>query len=191
MCEYSVNTSLISWHSYLEYIQVNVQCSLVAKNWPRHFLVRIKEARYNVLKKGLHHINMIYGRSKVGIPISSISRQVYYHVLPGIMLLKAMVRWPMKSWPIGSWSHTRKRTRASSGMWTVNTSVSSHMGLNPAGPAGQDGEKRRKRVDDKRISDKLWEERKCDRDREWAQHSSIIQGSWQTERCCLCTSPCA
>lgn len=64
--------------------------------------------------------------------VSAIQKQ--HHVLPGIMLLKAMVRWPMKSWPIGSWSHTRKRTRASSGMWTMNTRVSSHIGLKPTEP---------------------------------------------------------
>lgn len=150
-------------------------------------------------KKRLHHRNMIHGRYKVGIRISSISRQVFYHVLPGIMLLKAMVRWPMKSWPIGSWSHTRKRTSASSGMWTVKTSVSSHMGLNPAGPSQEDGEKRGKKEEElwEKAGETVWqimrvrqlqrEERKCDRDgewtvqdrdREWAQHSSIIQGAW-------------
>lgn len=37
----------------------------------------------------------------------------------------------MKSLPMGSWSHTRNRIRAISGMWTVNTNVSSHMGLKP------------------------------------------------------------
>lgn len=52
---------------------------------------------------------------------------------PGIMLLRASVLWPMKSLPMGSWSQTRKRTRASSGMCTMNTSVSSHMGLKPGG----------------------------------------------------------
>lgn len=52
---------------------------------------------------------------------------------PGIMLLKASVLWPMKSRPMGSWSQTRKRTSAISGMCTVNTRVSSHMGLNPRG----------------------------------------------------------
>lgn len=49
------------------------------------------------------------------------------------MLLKASVLWPMKSRPMGSWSQTRKRTSAISGICTVNTSVSSHMGLNPRG----------------------------------------------------------
>lgn len=44
-------------------------------------------------------------------------------------------------------------------MWTANTSVSSHMGLNPAGPASQDGEKRRKRVDGRRISVTNYERR--------------------------------
>ncbi|KAG7260945.1 hypothetical protein CRUP_038488 [Coryphaenoides rupestris] len=52
---------------------------------------------------------------------------------------EAMVRWPMKSCPMGSWSHTRKRTRASSGMCRVNTRVSSHMGLNPEGGGGGAG----------------------------------------------------
>lgn len=57
---------------------------------------------------------------------------------PGIMLLKASVLWPMKSRPIGSWSQTRKRTSAISGMCTVNTRVSSQVGLNPgeAAPGG-------------------------------------------------------
>lgn len=65
------------------------------------------------------------------------------------MLLKAMVRWPMKSWPMGSWSHTRKRTKARSGMWTVNTRVSSHMGLNPAGGSKHKQRQRSKSVQDK------------------------------------------
>lgn len=81
-----------------------------------------------------HHRNTIHGGGRWGgghLPVPSTSRCF----LPGIMLLKAMVRWPIKSWPMGSWSHTRKRTRASSGMWTVNTRVSSHIGLNPVGPS--------------------------------------------------------
>lgn len=52
-------------------------------------------------------------------------------MVPGSMLLKVMVLWPIKSWPIGSWSQTRKRIRAISGMCRVKTSVSSHMGLKP------------------------------------------------------------
>lgn len=50
---------------------------------------------------------------------------------PGIRLLKATVLWPIKSRPIGSWSQTRKRTSASSAMWSVKDSDSSHTGLKP------------------------------------------------------------
>lgn len=50
---------------------------------------------------------------------------------PGIRLLKATVRWPIKSRPIGSWSQTRKRTKAISAMWRVKDKVSSHTGLKP------------------------------------------------------------
>ena len=51
--------------------------------------------------------------------------------LPGTKLLKVTVLCPTKSRPIGSWSHTRNRTKAISGMCTVNVRVSSHTGLNP------------------------------------------------------------
>lgn len=37
---------------------------------------------------------------------------------------------------MGSWSQTRNRTRAISGMWMVKVRVSSHTGLNPAGQTG-------------------------------------------------------
>lgn len=75
---------------------------------------------------------------------------VLYSTLPGIMLLKAIVRWPMKSWPMGSWSHTKKRTRVSSGMWMVNTRVSSHIGLNPVVWMGWREKKRGQRVREER-----------------------------------------
>lgn len=55
---------------------------------------------------------------------------------PGTRLLKATVLCPTKSLPMGSWSQTRKRTRAISGMWMVKVSVSSHTGLKPAGQTG-------------------------------------------------------
>lgn len=51
--------------------------------------------------------------------------------LPGIMLVKAIVLWPINSRPRGLWSHTSNRTKAICGIWMLKTRVSSHMGLNP------------------------------------------------------------
>lgn len=78
----------------------------------------------NYVPSWFHVIHMQHLFIKMAVKTQEIHK-------PGIRLLKATVRWPIKSRPIGSWSQTRKRTKAISAMWSVKDKVSSHTGLKP------------------------------------------------------------